>query len=115
MSKESSDALSQENGLSPNDSVNPDAAQGVPCESAEFGGSGSTDYSFSAFNPFTEFEGKMIERTEYLGGGLRLHFSDGTSGRIEFGVPTDKISIREMVAYQAKGLLVLSGGIRKAI
>ena len=98
--------------LNANDQVNPDAAQGVPHQSTELGGSGSTHGSFSAFNPFGEFEGKTIDRTEYFGGGSRFYFTDGTSGFIDIVVPTDKISVKEMIAYQAKGILVLSGGMK---
>ncbi len=49
MSKENTECVSH------NDSVNPDAAQDVPCESAEFGGSGSTHGSATCdlrFNPY---------------------------------------------------------------
>jgi len=73
----------------------------------------ASDSSFSAINPFKQFDGKTIERTEYCGGGLRLYFTDGTSGFIDIVVPTDKISVKEMIAYQAKGILILSGGMRK--
>jgi hypothetical protein len=95
-----------------NDQVYRDAASVVPTSETENGGSGSTDGSFSAFNPFGEFEGKTIDRTEYFGGGLRFYFTDGTSGFVDIVVPTDKISVKEMIAYQAKGILVLSGGMK---
>lgn len=39
-----------------NDQVNPDAAQGVPTSTTEFGGSGSTDCSFSAIDATYSFE-----------------------------------------------------------
>jgi hypothetical protein len=99
--------------LNANDQVNRDAASVVPTSETADGGSGSTHCSFSAINPFKQFDGKTIERTEYRGGDLRLHFTDGTSGYVDIVVPTDKVSVREMLDYQTKGILILSGGIRK--
>lgn len=107
--------MSKETGgdlFSPNDQVNRAEAEASTPEDS-VGGSGSTACSFSAINPFKQFDGKTIERTEYRGGDLRFYFTDGTSGFVDIVVPTDKISIREMIDYQAKGILVLSGGLKK--
>ena len=114
MSKNQGDTLPQDvaNCVSPNDQVNRDAASVVPTSETTNGGSGSTHCSFSAINPFKQFDGKTIERTEYCGGVLRLYFTDETSGFIDIVVPTDKISVKEMIAYQAEGILVLSGGMK---
>ena len=95
-----------------NDQVNPDAAQGVPCENTNSAARVERFVRFPAINPFKQFDGRAIEQTEYLGGALWLHFTDGTSGVVDIVVPTDKISVREMIDYQAKGILVLSGGMK---
>ena len=83
-----------------------------PSQKPSYNNSAASSCSFSAFNPFGEFEGKTIDRTEYFGGGSRFYFTDGTSGFVDIVVPTDKISVKEMIAYQAKGILVLSGGMK---
>jgi hypothetical protein len=73
----------KEESLKTNDQVNRDAAKGVPCESAELGGSGSTPCSFSAtpsllaiMRTLHGFTGKIV--IAFDGGGvIEHHFDDG--------------------------------------
>ena len=106
------DQVNRAEATASTEAQNADAASVVPTPTTEDGGSGSTPCSFSEINPFIGFEGKTLERTKYLGGGLRFYFTDGTSGFVDIVVPTDKISVKEMIAYQAEGILVLSGRMK---
>ena len=66
------------------------------------------------FNPFKDLVGKTIEATDYLGGTVNMKFTDNTSARIEFVVPTDRISFKELAEYQKRGICILSCGITLA-